>query len=271
MTDVVRVLNDEGVRRFAAFVDQLRIDPKTPVPFSLLNDPATSEPAEFAATIVRNPHGKIFESAYDLGEYLNEIVLAGIPKARLSRNYRLWNWLSLYFFDQLCPDQNGERSPKETAAYVLGKQMIYTRYYRHFVRSAWLAVNRHGRYAKVLLKPISANALAPAAVRTDIPMQLSATQAFVESHSVVRAAYLLYYDEVADKVKKGAGGSGGGSPRRLVSILNQLDRTYDLHAAAAETIVELLPKEFERFRRPAMESWAKGDKAATPPAAGKVV
>lgn len=267
MTDAVRVLNDEGVRRFAAFLDQLRVDSKMPVPFSLLHDPATSEAAEFVATIERNPHGKAFESAYDLGDYLNGFVLADVPKSRISRNYRLWNWLSLYLFDQLCPEENGERSPKETAAYVLGRQMVYTRYYRHLVRSAWLAVNRHGRFAKVLLKPISAKALAPVAVRTDIPMQLSATQAFVESLSVVRATYLLYYDEATDKVKKGAGGSGGGSPRRLVSILNQLDRTYDLHAAAAETIVELLPKEFDRFRSPAMRVQVRGDKASAPPAA----
>ena len=257
MTDAVRVLNDEGVRRFASFVDQLRIDPKTPVPFPLLNDPATSEPTEFVATIERNPLGKAFESAYELGEYLNEGVLADVPKVEISRNYRLWNWLSLYFFDQLCPAVDGERFPRETAAYVLGKQMVYTRYYRHLVRGAWLAVNRHGMFAKVLLKPISAKALAPVAVRTDIPMQLSATQAFVESLSVVKAAYLLYYDEVADKFKKGAGGSGAGSPRRLVSILNQLDRTYDLHAATAGTIVQLLPKEFDRFRTPVVKSKVK--------------
>jgi hypothetical protein len=242
------VLNDEGVRRFATFVDQLRSAPTSPVPFSLLEDSATSEPAEFEAKIDKEPYGRVFTSAFELGEYLNDVVLSAVPKAEISRNYRLWNWLSLYLFDQLCPSVDGERDPRETAAYVLGKQMIYTRYYRHFVRSAWLAVNRHGKFAKVLLKPVSAKALAPVAVRTDIPMQLSATQSFVESQSVVKAAHLLYYDEAADKVKKGAGGSGAGSPRRLVTILNQFDRTYDLHAAPAERIVELLPKEFNRFR-----------------------
>lgn len=248
MTDKVRVLNDEGIRRFEAFINELRKNPATPVPYSLLDDPATSGPAAFEASVQRMPDGKVFGSAYELGEYLDGTVLSGIPKVEISRNYRLWNWLSLYLFDQLCPSEDGERFPKETAAYVLGKQMIYTRYYRHLVRSAWLAVNRHGKFAKVLLKPVSNKAAAPVAVRTDIPMQLSATQAFVESQSVVKAAHLLYYDEAADKVKKGAGGSGAGSPRRLVSILNQFDRTYDLHAAAAETIVGLLPKEFSRFR-----------------------
>lgn len=249
MSDLVRVLNEEGVRKFAEFIDQIRLNPLTPVPTWLLQDPTTSGQAPFTARIEQEPFGRAFASAYELGEYLNSSVLAEVPKSKISRDYRLWNWLSLYLFDQLCPINGDGRDLKESAAYVLGKQLAYTRYYRHLVRSAWLAVNRHGHFAKVLLKPISSKAgVAALSVRTDIPMQLSATQAYVESPSVVKATYLLYYDEAGDRVKKGAGGSGAGSPRRLVSILNQLDRTYDLHAAPAETIVGLLPREFDRFR-----------------------
>jgi len=79
-------------------------------------------------------------------------------------------------------------------------------------------------------------------------MQLSATQQFVESSNVVKAAYALYFDEKSDHLKAGSATKGDGAPRRLVSVLNQFDLTYDLHDAPTETLVALMPEEFDRFK-----------------------
>lgn len=204
--------------------------------------------ATFNANIEQLPLNRPYKSAYELGEYLSNTVLNGIKKHSISREYRLWNWLSLYLFDLLCPAVNGRRSLLEYPAYILDKEFVYQRYYRHLVRSAWVLVSVHGEYSKVLLTPGSANHSNPVAIRTDLQMQLSATQGFVESHSVVKAAYSLYYDTKLDKLKSGSSTKGDGSPRRLVAVLNQFDLTYDLHASPDETIVKLMPTDFKRFK-----------------------
>ena len=248
MTDAVRLLNDDGIALFQKFIGQLKVDPTASLPLHLLQDPSTSLDAPFAATIQNKPHGRNFQSAYELGEYLCSDVLSGVSKPAISRDYRLWNWLALYLFDVLCPIAGGQRAPLETAAYVFDKQFNYARYYRHLVRSAWVLVAVHGTYSKVLLTPGTRNHANPVAVRTDIQMQLSATQAFVESSNVVKTAYALYYDESTDRLKAGSATKGDGAPRRLVSVLNQFDLTYDLHASPAETILRLMPNEFDRFK-----------------------
>lgn len=248
MSDPVRLLNDEGIALFQKFVGQLRIDPTMSPPLHLLHNPTMSLDAPFSAEIELRQYGRDFQSAYELGEYLCSAVLVGIAKPAISREYRLWNWLALYLFDVLCPLVGGQRSALETAAYVFDKQFNYARYYRHLIRSAWVLVSVHGTFSKVLLTPGTKNHANPVAVRTDIQMQLSATQEFVESSNVVKTAYALYYDESTDRLKPGSATKGDGAPRRLVSVLNQFDLTYDLHASPAETILTLMPNEFDRFK-----------------------
>jgi len=153
MSDAVRLLNDEGVAAFEQFVAQLRMDPTIAIPSYLLKDPTTSTSAPFAASIDPASPARQFKSAYELGEYLCNSVLAGIDKPLISRDYRLWNWLSLFLFEELCPQKGGKRDPLETAAYVFDKHFNYARYYRHLVRSAWVLVSVHGTFSKVLLTP----------------------------------------------------------------------------------------------------------------------
>jgi hypothetical protein len=65
---------------------------------------------------------------------------------------------------------------------------------------------------------------------------------------VVELATHLYYDSKSGTTKKGSGGKGGGSPRRLVDILRQFDVTWDLYAMSLKEFWTILPKEFEKFR-----------------------
>jgi hypothetical protein len=58
----------------------------------------------------------------------------------------------------------------------------------------------------------------------------------------------LYYDPDKKSFKLGAGSKIKGGPRRLASILNQLDMTYYLYGMTSDEIIALLPKEFDRFR-----------------------
>jgi hypothetical protein len=63
-----------------------------------------------------------------------------------------------------------------------------------------------------------------------------------------KAARNLYFDENKSALKRGAGGKGAGTPRRLAKLRSQLDVTWNLFDLDAEHIVSLLPKEFNRFK-----------------------
>ena len=247
MSDILRRLNKSGSEQFRQYVHLLRTDGSLPVPVNLLLDPGTSEDLPFNVQIDSRPSGAPFSSAYELGAYLCQNVFNGINKANISRDSGMWNWIALYLFDELCPATNGQRSPLETPAYVMPEDFNFQRYYRHLVRNPWVLVSVHGQISKVCLTAGDKHTN-PMAVRNEIVMQLGATQEYVESSSVMATAYSLYYDAIADRHKAGASSKKEGGPRRLVAILGQFDLTYDLHASPADTLIGLLPKEFDRFR-----------------------
>jgi hypothetical protein len=82
----------------------------------------------------------------------------------------------------------------------------------------------------------------------DIVEQLASRQELVTNRAVVGAATKLYYDATRMAARRGAGGKGPGSPRRLADILNQLDLTWDLYAIADDDLISKLPAEFDRFK-----------------------
>jgi hypothetical protein len=49
-------------------------------------------------------------------------------------------------------------------------------------------------------------------------------------------------------LKKGSGGKGGGSARRLSDVLKQFNMNYDFYAIKSDDLINLLPKEFDRFK-----------------------
>lgn len=81
----------------------------------------------------------------------------------------------------------------------------------------------------------------------ELEAQIAAYQELVTNPSVVELTTRLYYDPKTATTKAGAGGKGPGSPRRLVTVLNQFDLTWDLYAATADELVKLLSGEFKRF------------------------
>jgi hypothetical protein len=244
MSDAVRILNADGMAHFERYLNQLRGGLDQPPPPDLLSGHAYTTVADPAASLDK----RVFTNRFEFGTYLAD-RLAPLDRRAISRNSGLWTWLALYYFDQLCPAaSNGTRKVHSVQAYVLPLRYDYRIYYRHLVRTPWLVALDHGAFAKVLLIPAGASDEAPLATRGEIIEQLASRQDYLANPAIIEAAYRLYFDDQKGRPRRGAGGSSGGSPRRLATILQQLGLTFDLGACKPETIQKLLPREFERWR-----------------------
>jgi hypothetical protein len=83
----------------------------------------------------------------------------------------------------------------------------------------------------------------------------------VTNQAVIQSTTELYWDHANKKPKRGAGGKGAGSARRLADVFLQFDVTSDLYARKASSLLDLLPKAFNKFRpdpAPAPEPAAAG-------------
>jgi hypothetical protein len=257
MTDAVRVLNEQGAKRFRDFLAAAGAAARRPPPFELLTDPAFS--ADFAAPIEieREPGGRRFANRYLFGFYLQG-KLAGQDRTRISRDHALWNWLSLYYFDQLCPVRDdGARDVLANEIYLLSPEVKHRQYFRHLVRAPWYAVSEHKRNAKVLLIHTERGE-APLATRGAIFEQLASRQGIFGNPTVIAAAQALYFDDSLERPRWGASGNGPGAVRRFALVVQQLELTYDTRACSVAQLLALLPKEFDEWKREA-------DKAARSP------
>lgn len=163
----------------------------------------------------------------------------------LERDVELWAWLSLHYFEQLCPpDDEGRRKPGERARWIPAVD-DYRKYYRHLVAGPYRIYRAHrdnpSRVMAVLAGPVDQPG--------DIAEQLASRHEIVTNKAAMALATALYIDPATGSPKKGAAGRGPGSARRLADILNQFDLTWDLYAMDAAAMQTMMPKEFVGLRR----------------------
>jgi len=236
----LRRLSDEGLDQFRAYLNQLKLDSTLPPPYHLLDGNGVSQTASTKADI----EARSFASRLEAGQYLASI-LNEAAMDEVTRDTGLWAWLSLYYFDQVCPpDASGKRKPKEQTRYVPAVS-DFRKYYRHCLLGPFVIVQAH----RACIDDARAILLSPLHIVNDIVEQLASRAGWITNPAVVGAATSLYVTPDGTAYKKGARGKGEGSARRLSEVLDQLDVTYDLYGIPKEELLELLPREFDRFRK----------------------
>lgn len=157
-------------------------------------------------------------------------------------NTGLWAWLTFVLRDVLFPrDKNGQREFGEVHRWYPSNPNDWQKAQRHLVRMPVLLLDTLGDTADHLL--CGAPSILP-----EIREQLTSQQDMF--HPVFQAAARsLYFDPEKQKVKRGAGGKKGGTPRRLAKVRSQLDVTWDMYDLTPEKLVGLLPREFDRFKQ----------------------
>lgn len=231
-------LTQAGIDLFSQYLDHLETDPAAALPSNLLSFSAYFETIDDEIDV--EPHR--FKSRWEAARYLNSL-LSSSDITDAENDIHLWAALTAFYFDILCPPKtDGSRKLRERAAYI-PQPGNYKRYYRHLLLGPYLIYRAH------LDHPERAKALLcrPPHMVAELEAQIAAYQELVTNPSVVELTSRLYYDAKTATTKTGAGGKGPGSPRRLVTVLNQFDLTWDLYAATADELVKLLPGEFKRF------------------------
>lgn len=152
----------------------------------------------------------------------------------------LWAWLTYVMRDQLfSKDKTGRRKIGEVHRWYPSNPGDWQKGQRHMVRMPVILLANLGEDADHLL-------CNSPAVLPEIREQLTSQQDMF-TRSFQKLARTLYYDEQKDGLKTGAGGKGGGSPRRLAKVRQQLDVTWDLDDLGVERVLRTLPVEFDRY------------------------
>lgn len=232
---IVGALNRTATAKFKAYLGRIRLGALEEPPSALLED-ATST-MELALELDVTPTR--FTDRRKLGAYLGDL-LAPLAPAELEKNTGLWAWLTLYWFDQLCPLRpDGTRRPGADYRHVpnLGQHR-----YGHLLYGPYHVYRQHGPRSVVLLS-------GPPHHSGHLYEAITSRQDLIANRSVVEAALLLYVDRRTGRLKRGCQPSSAhpGTIRRFVKVLRQLDVTYDIYGMTGPQILDLLPPEFERW------------------------
>jgi len=235
----LRRFNATGVSAFANYRAALVTDPTLTPPRELLEDDTQTEQLGVAVEVVP----RSFATRLEAGVFLNDLIKQA-NVAQPERDKGLWSWLTLFFFDEVCPmDGHGKRAPQDEAR-LIAQVDNFQRFYRHLLLGPFLVVRAHednpARAMAFLCNPLWKPG--------EIAEQLASRKELVTNQAVAELATQLYYDPAKQTFRRGAGSSVKGAARRLAALLNQLDLTWYLYGMSGQDILRLLPKEFDRFR-----------------------
>ena len=235
---LARRMTPEGMDQFDAFLNRLRNDRSLDAPLELLTGSATSVAID--ADVDAEP--REFRSRLEVAEHLGRILKNDASSLRTDAGF--WSWLALCWFETLCPTMQGHWQPGESSRWVADLEDP-RKSCRHLLAGPYQVFRAHrddpARAMSLLCGP--PEQLGP------LVTLIASRPSLVTCRAVVGAATRLYYDSVKGRNRHGLGGKGPGSPRRFADILSQLDLTWDLHSLTTQELLDLLPGEFDEFRR----------------------
>jgi hypothetical protein len=235
----IRRLNEKGLEKFA--MDVWGHQPNGEPPYDILHDDEYSEVVIFSNSNSRKIDSDvIFRSGIEMVNLLDSAFGKNVELTDVIEDEGMWAWLALLYYGNLRAGGPGNWKKAAQPRFIPSGAGL--RYYRHMISGRYAVWKMYGSDAMVFLH-------GEANIGGEIGEQIISTSPIVTSHSVVKALNTLYYDPSKSKgFKKGVGGKGGGSARRFRTVFWQLYETYDLRTMDSETILSLLPNEFDRFQ-----------------------
>jgi hypothetical protein len=238
---MLRRLNDAGIARFEQYLTVLRGGGTAHPPTDALTTPEHSDTLGVEVEV----EDRDFATRLDWAKYIDEKLGKGMKN--VERDVGLWAWLALFHVKRLLPSKkNGRRLVGEAALWIPNTRDFRKRY-RH------LLVGPYRIYRAHRVNPEDALILlgGPFGSHGEVVEQFASRLNLVTNRELIKAATALYWDKQAGDIKTGAASNNrtpGSSARLAGIILPQFDLTWDLFSMTAEGILDLLPKEFDKFR-----------------------
>ena len=235
----LRRLTDSGIEAFRGYLAELRSGSKETPPYSLLEEGDKAVSAYEGITVEQ----RLFSSRLDFARYADGIF-SKVEPDDLFNDAGVWSWLSLYYFEQVCPlRSDGLRSPGRDYRHI--PERGFRLGHRHLLSGAYLVYTIYG------LKDLLAGFLLCSDLQTEsqIYHQIVSRQNLVTNPVVVEAAGRLYFNKKTKRPKKGAFQTNKpGTLNRFVMVIQQLDLNYDLYSMEPFELLDLLPPEFDRWK-----------------------
>jgi len=229
-------LNPTGLLAMSEWLDNRAAEEA--VPEDLLRSGHLLNVLDSRLEVQQRTHG----SRLQFAAYIDDAVMRPSGDA-YARDAGFWAWLTLLYFDEVCPRVAGIRKVGASARYIPSFEE-WKRYYRHLLAGPWMIYRAHRDQPQVALAVLAG----PLAKPGDVVEQFAARMEWVTNPSVMETVTTLYFDRRAGQLKRGAGGKGRGSARRLASVLWQFDRTFDLYSVPCQQLIGMLPLEFEKYK-----------------------
>ena len=237
--DRVRCLTEHGIAEFQEYLVRLRENGSIPSPRYLLTDPSSSRQLNTADVFIEP---KDFANRREFAEYIDACFASSDCEDEVDES-GLWEWLSLYYFDSVCPkNRDGVRKPKSLQRHLLNPpHPRKTR--RHLLRNAYFIYRRYRHISDVPLDLLLGPPLDqyPQAVT-----QIGERDRTLDSQGVLIAANRLYLDKSIGKPKPGYT-SGDAGILTFGRVVNNLPELCDLSEMSADAILALLPPEFSQW------------------------
>ncbi len=231
-------LNPQGIQEFDLELQRMRDGKVIVAPLDLLHDESCVEVIDTKT----NVSATVFDTRKELAAHLNPI-LTGTSLKNDMADTGLWAWLAAVFIDTVSPaNAEGARNPRAGHRHIPSND--YRNYYRHLIRGA-VRIHRLFEYnleeAAIVLCQVPSKP-------GDFVEQLASRQERITNPAIIAAANRLYYDEKGNKPKSGMAPpwQKPGTLRRYITLLDQLDLTYDLYSMGVEEILAVLPDEFDK-------------------------
>lgn len=233
----LRRLNKKGIEHFTDFLDSLTGDAPMPYPSALLTDPKATEEIQPAVEVEE----RVFGSRYAAAEYLHGLFEdSGLSD--VERDVGLWAWLSLFYFEELCPPQkHGQRKPGRRERWILVPTS--RRFYLHQLAGPYQIYRAHRNQPGITIGLLCG----PLPISPRVYEEVAESPTLISSPGVVEVATRLYYNPETRSIRRNRSGRGG--PRRLGGVLAQFDATWDISSMSADELWDLLPEEFEHHKQ----------------------
>ena len=254
MQTEARKFNSDGVSAFRRVLNNARFGKKSNQA-GLLDEAGLAEILEllfddrFSEQVVdiSLDSGKSFKNRLELGLYLKKCIPEN-SSAHQYENVGFWSWVSAFYINKILEPGSDQKSFKVWSdyRYIPEASLSKFRYYRHLCYLPyWICKTQPLEIAEFFL-------IQKTYTGSDVIEQLyTSDKDFLPFPGIIDVAKKLYINPVTNNYRKNfLGKTTPGSARRLANVIvKQWQLNYDLHVLSSDQIWEMLPKEFENWKR----------------------